>query len=181
MRIPAGVEEDQVTSPGRDDRAVPLHRRDSLGCGVIPHDQLAAGLMACEEQQTGQRVGVNVALEPHPGAALHVEHYSVAFVVRGNHVLSAGQTGQREEFGAVRRVQPRQVIAHRVGVHPAPVDERHVWCLAGKGRRGRVLAEISGGGYRADVSLPAGGKAAGNVECGPAKWWNHRAPMSPGY
>src|SRR5208283_4147048 len=48
------------------------------GCGPSYRDRRPAPLrhrpVVRTEQQTGERVGIHVALESHPGATLHVQH-----------------------------------------------------------------------------------------------------------
>ena len=69
-----------------DHRTVSLDRLDVGRVRVVREDKLAAcpGQVIGAEQQAGQRVGVDVALEPHLGPALDVEHDAVA-VVAGGH------------------------------------------------------------------------------------------------
>ena len=86
MRVLPAVEEDQMAGVRPDYRAVPLYRIDVSGTRIVREDELAAfpGQVIGTEQQACQRVGINVALEPHLGSALDVEHDAVA-VVAGGH------------------------------------------------------------------------------------------------
>ena len=84
MRVPPGVEEDQVPGMGADDRAVLLDRGDVRRVRVVRENELAAAGVISAEENACQRVGVDVALEPHLGPALDVEHDAVA-VVAGGH------------------------------------------------------------------------------------------------
>ena len=108
MRVLPAVEEDQMAGVRPDYRAVPLYRIDVGGRSVVRKDKLAAcpGQVIGTEQQAGQRVGINVALEPHLGSALNVEHDAVPAIVRGHDRFGACFLGERQEVLSVKPVQP---------------------------------------------------------------------------
>ena len=65
MRVPPGVEEDQVPGMRADDRAVLLDRGDVRRVRVMRENELAAAGVIRAEEDACQRVGVDVALEAH--------------------------------------------------------------------------------------------------------------------
>ena len=89
MRVFASVKVDQMPCLRPDDRAVPLNRGDVRRMAVMRDHQFPACWVIGAEEQTGQRVGVDMALKPHAGALLHVEYDAVAFVARGSDTLPA--------------------------------------------------------------------------------------------
>jgi hypothetical protein len=108
MWVLPAVEEDQVAGGRPDHRAVPLCRIDVGGRRIVREDKLAAcpRQVIGTEQQAGQRVGINVALEPHLGSALNVEHDAVPVIVSGHDRFGAGFLGELEEVLSVEPVQP---------------------------------------------------------------------------
>ena len=71
-----------------------------------------------------------MALEAHPGAALHIEHDAVAVVARRSYLVLACFSGQFQEVAVVGLVEPGQAIAHLIGVDATAGDMLHVSCLA---------------------------------------------------
>jgi hypothetical protein len=108
MRVLPAVEEDQVAGVRPDHGAVPLYRIDVGGRRSVREDELAAcpSQVIGTEQQAGQRVGINVALEPHLGSALNVEHDAVPVIASGHDRFSAGFLGELAEVLSVKPVQP---------------------------------------------------------------------------
>jgi hypothetical protein len=106
MRVLPAVEEDQMAGVRPDYRAVPLYRIDVGGRSVVREDKLAAcpGQVIGTEQQAGQRVGINVALEPHLGSALDVEHDAVSIIAGGHDAFGVGLLCQVEEMLPVEPV-----------------------------------------------------------------------------
>ena len=90
MRMPPGVEEDQVSRARPNDRAISLHCGDARRGRVVRENEVAAYPVVRAEEQAGQRVGVHMALEPHRGSPLNVEDNAVAVVVGGLDALRAG-------------------------------------------------------------------------------------------
>src|SRR5580693_10812311 len=108
MRVLPAVEEDQMADVRPDYRAVPLYRIDVGGRSVVREDELAAcpGQIIGTEQQACQRVGINVALEPHLGSALNVEHDAVPVIASSHDRFGAGVPGELKEALSVEPVQP---------------------------------------------------------------------------
>jgi hypothetical protein len=166
MRVVPTVEEDQVAGVRPDHGAVALYRSDVGGRRIVPEDNLAArpGQVIGTEQQAGQRVGINVALEPHLGSALNVEHDAVPIIAGGHDWFGVGVLGQLEEALSVEPVEPGQVSPHVGSVHSAAEDVLHVLRFAGQDRCAGKLPELSlvcRGGY---FLLPVSGETAGQVE-----------------
>ena len=97
---------------------------------MVREDKLATcpGQVIGTEQQAGQRVGINVALEPHLGSPLNVEYDAVPIIARarGHDRFGTGVLGELEEVTPVEPVQPGQVSPHVGSVHPAAEDVLHV-------------------------------------------------------
>jgi hypothetical protein len=108
MRVLPAVEEDHVAGVRPDHGAVPLDRIDVRGRRIVREDKLAAcpSQVIGTEQQACQRVGINVALKPHLGSALNVEHDAVPVIASGHDRLGAGFLGEFEEVTSVKSVQP---------------------------------------------------------------------------
>ena len=153
------------------DRAVPFHRVDVCGFGIMPEDELAAParLVVGAEEEAGHWIRVNVAFETHGGSALNVQDDAIPVIACWYHPFRACSPGQLEKPGSVAPVKPRQAHPHLVGVNPAARDMRHILCFTRQDRRARKLPEISRGSNYADVRLPISGKPAGQVECRPAE------------
>jgi hypothetical protein len=68
-----------------DHGAVTVYRGDANGVHVIRDDKFpsAARWMVCAEKKTGQRVRVDMALEPHRFTALDVKDYPIPVVIGG--------------------------------------------------------------------------------------------------
>ena len=166
MRVLPAVEEDQMPGVRTDHRAIPLYRIDVGGRRIVREDKLAAcpGQVIGTEQQTGQRVGINMALEPHLGSALNVEHDAVPVIVSGYDRFGAGFLGELEKFFAVEPVQPGQVSPYVRGVYPAAEDVLHVLRFAGQDRGAGELPELSLGCRGGYLLLPGSAEAAGQVE-----------------
>jgi hypothetical protein len=152
MRVLPAVEEDQMAGVRPDYGAIPLHRVNVGGLRIVREDKLAArpGQVIGTEQQAGQWVGVNLALEPHLGSALNVEHDAVPVIADRHDRFGAGVPGELKEALSVEPVQPGQVLPHVGSVHPASEDVLHVLRFAGQDRRARELPEVSfdcDGGY----------------------------------
>ena len=155
MRVLTCVEVDQVTGIGPDNRAVAV---DSLYTGrrsIVRDYQFPAHRVIGAEEQAGQRVGVDVTLEPHGRAVLYVEYDPIAVVASRHHALRASLAGQFKKRAVVELIQPGEASAHLIGVDATAMDVPDGRSLSRKGRRGRELAEISIGGDRADFLLPA--------------------------
>ena len=171
MRVLPAVEEDQMAGVRPDHRGVSLYRIDVGGRRMVREDKLAArpGQVIGTEQQTGQRVGINVALEPHLGSALNVEHDAVSVIARGHDRFGAGFLGELQEVLSVEPVQPGQVSPDVRSVHAAAEDVLHVPRFAGQDRCAGKLPELSfvcRGGY---LPLPVSAKPAGQVERCPSE------------
>src|ERR1700733_2692172 len=118
-------------------------------------DKFAPAGVVGAEKQPGERVGVDMALEPHLFPALDVEHETVAVVTGGADVLAGHVVGALEYLVPVRLVKPGQVVTHLVGVDAAAWNLLHVRALAGQQRRAREVADVGGLGYGEDLLLPA--------------------------
>jgi hypothetical protein len=121
VRILAPVEEDHVARVRPDDRAILVDRVDVSGCRVVREHELATpGRVVGAEQQPGQRIGVDVTLEPHLGAALDVQHNAVPVVAsRHNRLVADHHLGQVEEETSVEAVQPGEVVPEVASVESA--------------------------------------------------------------
>ena len=126
---------------------------------VVRENEFAAGSgrVVGAEEQTGQRVGVDVALESHRGAALDVQDDAVPVVAGRRDRLVAGHLpGQVEEEAPVEPVQPGEVVPEVTGVKPTARNAAYVRCLAGQRRRARELPELRfGRGDGRDLLLPS--------------------------
>jgi len=71
------------------------------------------------EEQPGQRIGVDVALKPHCGAALDVQDDAVPVVEGRGDGFTAYRPGQVEEIVVVELVQPGQGPPEVAGVYPS--------------------------------------------------------------
>lgn len=120
-----------------------------------------------------------MALEPHHGAALDVQHDAVP-VVTGCRDRFAGYNlpGEVEEESLVEPVEPGQATLEVARVQPAAGDAVHIFGLAGQGRCAREVREfcVCGGNGR-DLRLPVFRELAGQVECGPVKSARHNQPF----
>lgn len=163
-----------------DHRAVAFHRDRARRCRVMRDDQFTAGLMVGAEQQPGQRIGVDMALEPHGWPALHVEHDAVPVVSCGDDRLGADLVGQLEKLALIGLVQPGQQQPHLVGVHPAARDMPHVFGFPGQHRSTGKLAEIGACGDRADFCLPAIRERGVEVERRPVESQRHSSVYGNG-
>lgn len=169
MRVPPGVEEDQVPGMRADDRAVLLDRGDVRRVRVVRENELAAAGVIRAEEDACQRVGVDVALEAHRRPALDVQHDAVAVVLGRRNRLGAGFAGHLEELFTIGPVEPGQPVAHLRGVYPAARDSLDLYRLPRQDRGARELVEIGVGGNLSNVLLPACGKTLVQVERGPAE------------
>jgi hypothetical protein len=141
MRVPPGVEEDQVPGMGADDRAVLLDRGDVRRVRVVRENELAAAGVISAEENACQRVDR----------------------------LGAGFAGHVEELFTIGPVEPGQPVAHLRGVYPAARDSLDLYRLPRQDRGARELVEIGVGGNLSNVLLPACGKTLVQVERGPAE------------
>ena len=66
-------------------------------------DKLAAFAVICTEEHTTQRIGVDVALEPHLRPALHVEDHAITVVLGCLDWLRARFSRHLQEFFAIGR------------------------------------------------------------------------------
>jgi len=166
MRVLPAVEKDQMAGVRPDHRAVPLYRIDVGGRRIVREDNLAAcpGQLIGTEQQAGQRIGIDVALEPHLGSALNVKHDAVPVIASGTDRFGAGFLGELEEAPSVEPVQPRQASPHVRSVHPAAEDVLHVLRFAGQDRGAGELPELSLGCRGGYLLLPVSAEPAGQVE-----------------
>lgn len=173
MRVLPGVEEDHVSRVRPDDRAIPLHRGDVRRFRVVSEDQFARTRVIRAEKHGGQRIRVDVTLEPHRRPALHVEDNAIAVVHGRGDRLRAGFARHLEELPAVGPVEPWQALAHLLGVYATTGDALNFWCLARQDRRSGEVVEVGVSGHRADLALPACGKNPVEVERGPAESRRH--------
>jgi hypothetical protein len=169
MRVPPGVEEDQVPGMRADDRAVLLDRGDVRRVRVARENELAAAGVIRAEEHACQRIGVDVAFEAHRRTALNVEHDAVALVLGRRDRLVARCGGHVEKVLAIGPVEPGQPVAHLSGVYPAAGDPLDLYRLPRQDRGARELVEISVGGYLSNVLLPVCGETFVQVERGPAE------------
>jgi hypothetical protein len=160
-----------------DGRAVPFDRADVRRGQVMREDQFApgAGAVIGAEKQPGQRIGVDVAFEPHRRAALDIEDDAVPVVIGRHDGLGPYLLGQVEKQVPVVLVQPGQVSLEVTGMQPAARDMVHVRGLTGQDRRARVVPELGFGGGSSDFLPPVIGQQAGHVECGPMESRRHQA------
>jgi hypothetical protein len=128
VRVPPGVEEDQMPGVWPDNRAVPVHGFDGGSVRVVCDGYFAARAhwVVGEEQQSRQRVGIDMALKTHRRAMLHVEYNAVTIVVCGEGRLGTRFPSEFQELGAVELMEPWQSVLHLVRVHAAAFDERHI-------------------------------------------------------
>jgi hypothetical protein len=96
MRVPPSVEEDQMACVRPDHHAVPFHRIDARCRWIIPEDEFPArtGQMIGAEEKARQRIGVDVALEPHRVPPLNVQDDAVPVITSRHdafHVEMAGE------------------------------------------------------------------------------------------
>jgi hypothetical protein len=101
VRVPPGVEEDQVPGMRADDRTVLLDRGDVRRVLVVRENELASAVVICAEEHACQRVGVDVTFEAHRGSALNVQHDAVAVVLGRRDRLLARYGGHVEELLAI--------------------------------------------------------------------------------
>ena len=125
-----------MTGLRADHRAVPVYGFQPGCVRVMGEDQLApvTQIVIGAEKQAGQRVGVDVALEPHSGPLLNIEYEAVPVIVGGHHGFVTGPAGQVEEVFPVKLVQPRQLTPDLVGVDTAAGDMCHLVRFAGQDR-----------------------------------------------
>jgi hypothetical protein len=121
MRVPSAVEQDQMARVRPDYRATPLDRIDVGGVRVVREDQLAArpGQVIGTEQQACQRIGINMALEPHVGSVLDVEHDAVPVIMCRHYRFVPGLPRQVEELLPIEPVEPGQISPDIMSVHSA--------------------------------------------------------------
>ncbi len=173
MRVPPGVEEDQMPGMRADERTIALYG-GYVGCvRVVREGQFAAGQMIGAKEQPGQRVGVDVALEPHRCVSLHIEHDAVTVVACRHDGLRASLGSEFEELAPIRLVQPGHPPPHLIGMDAAAPDVQYVSCLARQDWRAGKLSKIGLLRRHADVLLPAGRKVAVEVERGPVESRRH--------
>ena len=182
MRREPAVEEDQVPGLGADHRAGPVDVSPASRLPAMGNDQFAARatIMVGAEEQAGERVGINVALETHPRPPQHVQDGSVSLVMRRGDRAANGALGKFAEPGTVQPAKPRKVAGQLAGVHPAPGDVPHVGRLAGDDGRAGKVPEISTSHRIPDVLPPARWEHPGHVECRPLKRGQHRVGTSLG-
>jgi hypothetical protein len=117
----AAVEEDQVAHARPDDRRVALDRGDARRGRIMADDQLAAALgMVGAEEHTAHRVGIDVGLESHLRAPLHVKEDTVAVISRRDDGFRPYLVNELQELGAVKLVQPGELRSHLGGMGAAP-------------------------------------------------------------
>jgi hypothetical protein len=95
MRVLPAIEEDQLTGARPDNRAGPFHRIDIGRTTVMRENKLttrAFGVIGAEEQ-TGQRVGVDMTLEPHRYSALDIHNQAVTIVAGRADLFRAQASG----------------------------------------------------------------------------------------
>jgi hypothetical protein len=139
----------------------------------MPDDKLAAFAVICTEEHTTQRIGVDVALEPHLRPALHVEDHAVTVVCGCLDWLRARFSRHLQEFFAIGRVEPGQTLPHLIGVDTATGDGLDLGPFSRQNRGAREVAEVGIIGHRSNVLLPACGKVPIQVERGPAESCGH--------
>jgi hypothetical protein len=93
MRVPPGVEEDQVPGMRADDRAVLLDRGDIHRVRVVCENELTASGVVRAEEHACQRIRVDVALEAHHCTALNVKDDAIAIVLSRRDRLVARNGG----------------------------------------------------------------------------------------
>ena len=169
MRVPPGVEEDQVPGMRADDRAVLLDRGDVRRVRVVCEDELAAAGVIRAEEHACQRIGVDVAFVAHRRTTLNVQDDAIAVVLGRRDRLVARRGGHVEEVLAIGPVEPGQPVPHLSGVYPAAGDPLDLYRLPRQDRGARELVEISVGGYLSNVLLPVCGERFVQVERGPAE------------
>jgi hypothetical protein len=169
MRVPPGVEEDQVPGMRADDRAVLLDRGDVRRVRVVRENELAAAGVIRAEEHACQRIGIDVAFEAHRRTALNVEHDAVAVVLSRRDWLVARCCGHVEELFAIGTGEPGQLVVHLSGVYSAAGDPLDLYRLPRQDRGARELVEIGVGGYLSNVLLPVCGEPFVQVERGPVE------------
>jgi hypothetical protein len=169
MRVPPGVEEDQVPGMRADDRAVLLDRGDVRRVRVVRENELAAAGVIRAEEHACQGISVDAAFEAHRRTALDVQHDAIALVLGRRNRLVARCGGHVEELFTIGPVEPGQPVAHLTGVYPAARDPLDLYRLPRQDRGARELVEISVGGYLSNVLLPVCGERFVQVERGPAE------------
>jgi hypothetical protein len=169
MRVPPGVEEDQVPGMRADDRAVLLDRGDVRRVRVVRENELAAAGVIRAEEHACQGISVDAAFEAHRRTALDVQHDAIALVLGRRNRLVARCGGHVEELFTIGPVEPGQPVAHLTGVYPAARDPLDLNRLPRQDRGARELVEISVGGYLSNVLLPVCGERFVQVERGPAE------------
>jgi hypothetical protein len=139
----------------------------------MPDDKLAAFGVICTEEHTTQRIGIDVALEPHLRPALHVEDHAVTVVCGCLDWLRARFSRHLQKFFAIGAVEPGQTFPYLIGVDTATENALDLGPFPRQDRGARKVAEIALGGHRADVVLPACGKTLVHIERDPVESGAH--------
>jgi hypothetical protein len=129
VRVPASVEEDHVTGLRAYNRARLVDLVHARGVAVVGDDQLAACAWAMigEEQQRGERIGVDVTLESHVRVALDVQDHAVSIILSGTgHLTSGHALSQVDKFRPIELRQPRKAVRNLISMHPGPGNMVHV-------------------------------------------------------
>jgi hypothetical protein len=129
VRVPAPVEEDHVTGLWAYHRARFVDLVHARGVTVVADDQFAACARAVigEEQQCGERIGVDVTFESHVRPALDVQDHTIATILSGpGHLTSSHALSQVEKSRSIQFRQPWEIILNLIGMHPASWDMVHV-------------------------------------------------------
>ena len=90
--------------------------------------ELAAGSRPVigTEEETGQRIRIDMALKPHRGPALDVQDDAIPVIECGSDSFCAGLPGQLEEVPAVQPVEPGQALPYLTSMHPASRNTGHM-------------------------------------------------------
>src|SRR5690349_17653669 len=106
VRVPAPVEEDQVTCVRSYDRAVPVGRFNIGRIRVMGEDEFppCARDVIRAEQETSQRIRVSMEFESHHRTALNIQYDAVPVVLRGHDWFSAYGPGELKKISPVSLV-----------------------------------------------------------------------------
>ena len=128
MRVFPAVEEDQAAGPRQQDRAVLLHRLDVRRGRIVREYEFAAGSRPVigTEEETGQRIRIDMALKPHRGSALNVQDDAIPVIECRSDSFGAGLPGQFEKVPTVQPVEPGQALQYLASMHSAPRNTHYM-------------------------------------------------------
>jgi hypothetical protein len=124
MRVLPPVEEDQVAGMRPYNRTVPVYRVDVSRGWVVCENEFAAGARRVigAKEKAGQRIRIDMALEPHRGSTLNVQDDAISIIASRQNRFSTYCPDEFKKIFSIELVQPGQTSANLVCMNSAARD-----------------------------------------------------------